>query len=116
MIAFRRALFRRPGPRVVYHRTGQFDSASEVLVESDGSWRAESLSFVTNGFRTGRLSRREARELARLVAALGPPGRCGFYARETGISDLTVDGLVYTWPLYPPTPEIEALVRFLSSR
>lgn len=113
----RRLLARRPagGLRVVYHRTGEFDAASEVTVEPDGAFRAESLSFVTNGFRTGRLTPHRHREMARLVAALGPPGRFGFYDRTTGIAELTVGGRLWMWPLYPPTPEIAALVRFLAA-
>lgn len=108
-----RAWLRLEAPRIVYHRTGEYDSASEIRIEPDGRFRAESLSFVTNGFREGRLSRRDRRELSRLAASLGTPQRFGFYARDTGVSDLTVDGRVWMWPHYPPTPEIEALVRFL---
>lgn len=109
-----RRMLRPAGPRLVYHRTGEYDSSSEVVLEPDGRYVVESGSFVTNGFRGGRLTRRAHRELVRLVAALGPPGRVGFYDRTTGVSELTVDGRLWMWPLYPPTPELETLVRFLN--
>lgn len=109
-----RRMLRPDGPRLVYRRTGEYDSASEVVVAPDGRFVVESGSFVTNGFREGRLSRRAHRELMRLVAALGPPGRSGFYDRATGVSELMVDGRLWMWPLYPPTPALEALVRFLN--
>ena len=105
-----------PGPRVAYTRTGSTDEATSVAVAPDGTFRSEHDSFVTGGVREGRLSRAERRELARLVAALGPPGRAGFYDRASGIAELTVDGRFYQWPHYPPTPELAALVRFLNGR
>ena len=105
---------RVPVPHVVFARTGEYDSASEITVRPDGRYRAASLSFVTNGWRTGRLSRAECRELVRLAGALGVPGRFGFYDRLSGVSELTVDGRLWMWPHYPPTPEVEALVAFLN--
>jgi formylglycine-generating enzyme required for sulfatase activity len=105
-----------PGPRVVYNRTGEFDQATGVAVEPDGAYRSENNSFVTNGFREGRLTRAERRELARLVGALSPPGRFGFYDRASGVSELTVDERLWMWRHYAPTPEVEALVRFLNGR
>lgn len=105
---------RVPVPHVAYHRTGEYDSASDITVQPDGRYRAQSLSFVSNGFRDGRLSRADCRELVRLADALGTPQRFGFYDRLSGVSDLTVDGRLYMWPHYPPTPEIEALVAFLN--
>ena len=105
-----------PGPRVAYARTGSFDEATSVSVEPDGTFRSEHDSFVTGGVREGRLSWRERAELARLVAALGIPGRAGFYDRASGIAELTVDGRLWQWPHYPPTPEVAAVVRFLNGR
>ena len=114
-----RAVLRRPlppGPHVAYHRTGGYDEASSVVVAPDGAFRSEHDSFVTGGVREGRLTRAERRDLARLVAALPPPGRSGFYDRASGIAELTVDGRLWQWPHYPPTPEVAALVRFLNGR
>ncbi len=105
-----------PGPRVAYVRTGSFDEATTVAVEPDGTFRSEHDSFVTGGVREGRLSRADRAELVRLVAALGIPGRAGFFDRASGIAELTVDGRLWQWPHYPPTPEVAAVVRFLNGR
>lgn len=105
-----------PGPRVAYERTGGYDEATSVRVDPDGAYRSEHDSFVTGGVCEGRLTPRERRDLARLVAALPPPGRAGFYDRASGIATLTVDGRLWQWSHYPPTPEVAALVGFLNGR
>ncbi len=107
---------RRAAPRVVYRRTGEYDAASEIAVEPDGTFQAEAGGYVTHGRRAGRLSRRDHAELIRLAAALGPPVSGGTWAADGPLAELVVGDARFTWQTQAPTPEVEALVRFLGAR
>lgn len=104
------------GPRVAYRRTGEYDAASEVAVEPDGTFRAEAGGYVTHGVREGRLSRRDHTRLVRLAAALGPPVSAGTEDADGPLAELVVDGVRFAWQIETPTAEVAALVRFLSAR
>ena len=80
-------------------QTGEYDLASEVTVAADGRYTAEHGGYVTAGIRTGRLSRRQQRELDALAAAIRPSDAA---PQGAVVSVLTVGDVRVAWAGAPP--------------
>ena len=92
-------------------QSGEYDAASEVSVEPDGRFTAEHGGYVTAGRRSGVLSRRQRREIARLADAVDVGE--SHPARGAVVTTLTLGERSVSWAGAPPTPAelVGALVR-----
>jgi hypothetical protein len=105
---------------MTYHVVGQDDYMLEIQVEPSGAYRIDTGDHTSHEPRKGQLDAQQTREIAALVAALGPPrdhpgpeGATGFVAQLT-IGDPSQTRVYRVWEgAMSEEPDLEALVRAL---